>query len=88
MGEELEWGKEGWMDTVRRLADPPPDLVLAADCCYIDQVGLAAVHFEGPSQCWRLDWLGRTATVGVTLAASTGAGSSIAVLCVNFEVIS
>ena len=40
MGEELEWGKEGWMDTVRRLADPPPDLVLAADCCYIDQVGL------------------------------------------------
>lgn len=37
-GLELEWGKEGWMDTVRALADPAPDLVLAADCCYVDQV--------------------------------------------------
>ncbi|GAB4822736.1 hypothetical protein N2152v2_009782 [Parachlorella kessleri] len=39
VGEELEWGKEGWMDAVRRLADPPPDLILAADCCYVDQDG-------------------------------------------------
>lgn len=36
---ELEWGRPGWMRTVRRLADPPPDLVLAADCCYIDNDG-------------------------------------------------
>lgn len=28
------------METVRTLADPPPDLVLAADCCYIDQARL------------------------------------------------
>eukprot|EP00887_Chlorella_sp_A99_P005515 scaffold1.g5515.t1 len=33
---ELEWGKDGWMDTVARMADPPPDLVVAADACYVD----------------------------------------------------
>lgn len=38
---ELEWGKEGWMQTVRLMADPPPDLVLAADCCYIDNDGVS-----------------------------------------------
>lgn len=37
--EELEWGKEGWMARVAVMADPPPDLVLAADCCYIDNDG-------------------------------------------------
>ncbi len=47
MGEELEWGKEGWMDAVRRLADPPPDLILAADCCYVDQVGLKGCALLG-----------------------------------------
>ena len=28
---ELEWGREGWMDTVAKMADPPLDLVVAAD---------------------------------------------------------
>ena len=37
--EELEWGKEGWMQRVAVLADSPPDLVLAADCCYVDGDG-------------------------------------------------
>ena len=40
-GLELEWGKAGWMDTVAALAAPPPDLVLAADCCYVDQDGVS-----------------------------------------------
>ncbi|KAL6776726.1 hypothetical protein ACKKBF_B30695 [Auxenochlorella protothecoides x Auxenochlorella symbiontica] len=36
----LHWGAPGWMDGVRLLAAPPGvDLVLAADCCYIDQDG-------------------------------------------------
>ena len=39
--EELEWGKEGWMKSVQIMADPPPDLVLAADCCYIDNDGVS-----------------------------------------------
>lgn len=38
--EELEWGKPGWMEgPVRRLAARGVDLVVAADCCYIDQDG-------------------------------------------------
>ena len=37
--EELEWGKAGYEDTVRQLASVPVDWVLAADCCYIDNVG-------------------------------------------------
>lgn len=40
-GEELEWGKPGWMQRVKALADPPPDIVLAADCCYIDNEGVS-----------------------------------------------
>jgi len=39
--EELEWGKENWMKRVAVMADPPPDLVLAADCCYIDNDGVS-----------------------------------------------
>ena len=38
---ELEWGKEGWMQKVKNLADPPPDYILAADCCYIDNDGVS-----------------------------------------------
>lgn len=41
--EELEWGKAGYEDTVRQLASTPVDWVLAADCCYIDNVGDGAV---------------------------------------------
>lgn len=37
--EELEWGKEGWMRRVAALAADPPDLVLAADACYVDGDG-------------------------------------------------
>ena len=40
--EELEWGKEGYEDTVQRMASTPVDWVLAADCCYIDNVRLRA----------------------------------------------
>lgn len=37
---ELEWGRPGWLEgPVRRLAEPGVDLVVAADCCYIDQDG-------------------------------------------------
>jgi hypothetical protein len=36
---ELEWGPPGYEAAVRRLAAEPVDWVLAADCCYIDQVG-------------------------------------------------
>lgn len=38
---ELEWGKPGWMETiVAPLAERGVvDLVVAADCCYIDQDG-------------------------------------------------
>lgn len=45
--EELEWGKPGWMNKVSRLADPPLDYVLAADCCYIDGDGdtPSTLHF-------------------------------------------
>lgn len=39
--EELEWGKKNWMHQVALMADPPPDLVLAADCCYIDNDGVS-----------------------------------------------
>ncbi len=39
--EELEWGKENWLQRVAVMADPPPDLVLAADCCYIDNDGVS-----------------------------------------------
>jgi len=42
--EELEWGKEGYEDTVRKLASTPVDWVLAADCCYIDNVRLEDVQ--------------------------------------------
>jgi hypothetical protein len=35
---ELEWGQPGWMErAVAPLAEPGVDLVVAADCCYIDQ---------------------------------------------------
>mgnify|MGYP001806810964 CR=1 FL=1 len=37
--DELEWGAPGADERVRRLAALKPDLVLAADCCYIDQDG-------------------------------------------------
>lgn len=37
--DELEWGKPGWMQSVARMADQGVDLVVAADCCYIDQDG-------------------------------------------------
>jgi hypothetical protein len=37
--DELEWGAPGADDRVRRLAALKPHLVLAADCCYIDQDG-------------------------------------------------
>ncbi len=36
--EELQWGSPGYEDVARRLAADPLDWVLAADCCYIDQV--------------------------------------------------
>lgn len=36
--EELEWGKAGYEDVVRSLAGGDVDWVLAADCCYIDNV--------------------------------------------------
>lgn len=36
---ELEWGAPGWMAGVARLAEAGVDLVVAADCCYIDQDG-------------------------------------------------
>lgn len=36
--EELEWGKEGCEGIVSSLASTPVDWVLAADCCYIDNV--------------------------------------------------
>jgi len=37
--EELEWGADGYEVQVRRLASHKPELILAADCCYIDQDG-------------------------------------------------
>ncbi|PSC76504.1 lysine methyltransferase METTL21D [Micractinium conductrix] len=38
--DALEWGKPGWMEgPVARLASGGLDLVVAADCCYIDQDG-------------------------------------------------
>lgn len=37
--DELEWGAPGAEERVQRLASMKPDLVLAADCCYIDQDG-------------------------------------------------
>uniref|UniRef100_A0A383VXQ9 FAM86 N-terminal domain-containing protein n=1 Tax=Tetradesmus obliquus TaxID=3088 RepID=A0A383VXQ9_TETOB len=37
--EALEWGAPGYEDVVRTLASRKPELVLAADCCYIDQDG-------------------------------------------------
>lgn len=36
---ELEWGSPGCESAVHRLSLLKPDLVLAADCCYIDQDG-------------------------------------------------
>lgn len=36
---ELEWGAEGSEAAVARLAALKPDIVMAADCCYIDQDG-------------------------------------------------
>lgn len=39
-GDTLEWGAPGYMDVVKRLAETEKfDLILAADCCYIDQDG-------------------------------------------------
>ncbi|KAF8071200.1 Vcpkmt [Scenedesmus sp. PABB004] len=37
--EELEWGAPGCDAIVARLASRRPELVLAADCCYVDQDG-------------------------------------------------
>lgn len=37
--EELEWGTPECAAIVRRLASLKPELVLAADCCYVDQDG-------------------------------------------------
>jgi len=37
--EELEWGTEAAATMVSRLAAVAVDLVVAADCCYVDQVG-------------------------------------------------
>lgn len=39
VAEELEWGAPGYEAAVARLASDPVDWVVAADCCYIDQVG-------------------------------------------------
>jgi hypothetical protein len=36
---ELEWGAEGSDAQVARLAALKPHIVMAADCCYIDQDG-------------------------------------------------
>lgn len=47
----MEWGKPGWMEgPVRRLAAQGVDLVVAADCCYIDQDGKSP---STPVGCWR-----------------------------------
>ena len=39
--EELEWGTEGYEDKARSLAKEPIDWVIAADCVYIDNVGIS-----------------------------------------------
>jgi len=39
--EPLEWGKAGWMQRVGAMSDPPPEWILAADCCYIDNDGIS-----------------------------------------------
>eukprot|EP00878_Enallax_costatus_P045544 GHUV01054954.1.p1 GENE.GHUV01054954.1~~GHUV01054954.1.p1 ORF type:complete len:230 (+),score=59.48 GHUV01054954.1:259-948(+) len=39
--DELEWGAPGYEAVVRRLAGKKPHLVIAADCCYIDQDGVS-----------------------------------------------
>jgi hypothetical protein len=42
---ELEWGKPGWMESrVAPLAANQPELIVAADCCYIDQAGDVGRH--------------------------------------------
>jgi hypothetical protein len=49
--QELEWGAEGYQQVVASLASSPLDLVLAADCCYVDQVsalGPRQVLAHGP----------------------------------------
>ncbi|KAK2077890.1 hypothetical protein QBZ16_003758 [Prototheca wickerhamii] len=38
-GQVIQWGADGWMQGVRSVAARGIDLVLAADCCYIDQDG-------------------------------------------------
>lgn len=38
MAGELEWGREGYEQVAELLAVEPVDWVLAADCCYVDQV--------------------------------------------------
>lgn len=39
VAEELEWGANNSMKKAEILATPPPDMVVAADCCYIDGDG-------------------------------------------------
>jgi len=39
VAEELEWGKEGYLERVAALAAAPIDLVLAADVTYGGSVG-------------------------------------------------
>jgi hypothetical protein len=34
----FEWGAESYLDKAAALACPPFDIVVAADCCYVDQV--------------------------------------------------
>lgn len=38
-GQVIQWGADGWMQGVHSMAARGIDLVLAADCCYIDQDG-------------------------------------------------
>lgn len=34
----FEWGKGQWQQTAQALGVPPPDIIVAADCVYQDQV--------------------------------------------------
>lgn len=78
---ELEWGKPGWLEgPVRLLADSGVDLVVAADCCYIDQDGASpstpafvetCAALCGPSTRCLVSFERRAPEVGAGRAAAT-----------------
>ncbi|KAI8470255.1 MAG: putative methyltransferase-domain-containing protein [Monoraphidium minutum] len=85
VAEELEWGREGYLEHVAALAASPVDLVIAADITYVDQDGQSpsTEHFVatckglcGPSTVCLVSFELRSSVVKETFLRASGAAFS------------